>query len=287
MSILRRQAHAVNRTTGSAAILTLALGTLGCADRHEVRGLVLRVDAATGVMTVSHESIPGYMDAMAMPFAAADPRELKAVRPGDRIRFRLTVRRGNTTIDRVTILSGAPVDAGLLQSPAASTLVPIGQPVPDFTLTDQNGQRVSLASLEGKVVALSFIYTRCPLPDYCPRVMTNLNSLRLAFPDRLGKDLALLTITFDPKHDTPEKLKAFASRYGADVPGWHLLTGTPGEIERVCALFGLESWPEEGMITHTLQTAIIDREGRLVATVEGRDYAPAQLADLVRLAIGN
>ena len=277
----------MNLTRRIAATVTVLLASIACAERHDVRALVLKVDARTGVMMVSHESVPGYMDAMAMPFAASDPAELKDVRPGDRIQFRLSVRRGKTLIDRVKILSAAPVDAGLLQTPAAPSLVPIGQQVPDFTLADQDGQLVSLASFRGKIVALSFIYTRCPLPDYCPRVMTNLGALRDTFSDRLGKDLALLTITFDPKYDTPEKLKEFAIRYGADVPGWRLLTGTPDEIERVCARFGLESWPEEGMITHTLQTAVLDREGRLVATVEGRDYSAAQLSDLVRLAIGN
>ncbi|MEO6214276.1 MAG: SCO family protein [Vicinamibacterales bacterium] len=271
--------------------IPLSLGLLvsasACADRHDVRGLVLKVDAAAGVMTVSHEAIPGYMDAMAMPFAAATGSELSAVRPGDRIRFRLNVRRGKTLIDRVEILSAAPTDSGLRQSPARPTLVAMGQPVPDFTLTDQDGALVSLSSMRGKVVAVSFIYTRCPLPDYCPRVMTNLGALRDQFPDRLGKDLALLTITFDPKYDTPEKLKEYAARYGADVPGWRLLTGSAGEIDRACAIFGVEFWPEEGMITHTLQTAVIDRHGRLVATVEGKEFSTRQLADLVGSAMGD
>jgi len=244
-------------------------------------GLVLRSDASTGVVTVSHDAIPGFMDAMVMPFTASDPSQLRAVRPGDRIQFRLNVRGGATVIDRVTIVSAAPVDSGLLQSPAAPALVALDQPVPDFTLTDQDGNRVSLASLKGHVVAISFIYTRCPLPDYCPRVMTNFGALRDRFRDQLGKDLWLLTITFDPKYDTPDRMKAYASRYGADLPGWRMLTGSAADIGRVCSLFGVEFWPEEGMITHTLQTAVIDRQGRLVATVEGKEFSTRQLGDLV------
>jgi protein SCO1 len=253
-----------------------------CGERHDVRGLVLKVDAAAGMVTVSHDAVPGYMDAMAMPFAASRPSDLKGVRPGDRIEFRLSVRGGRSTIGGVKILSAAPADAGLLRSPAASTLVALNQPIPDFTLVDQDGRRVSLSSLRGKTVAVSFIYTRCPLPDYCPLAMKNLAALRDEFRDRLGKDLVLLTVTFDPKYDTPQKLKEYAKQYGADIAGWRLLTGSAAEVERVCSLFGVESWPEEGMITHTLQTAIIDREGRLVATVEGRGYSTRQLADLVR-----
>jgi protein SCO1/2 len=226
------------------------------------------------------------MDAMVMPFAAERPWDLKDVRPGDRIHFRLTVRRNGSVIDRVGILSAAPASAGMPPVPDAPPPVAIGEPVPDFTLTDQNGGALSLRSLRGQVIAVSFIYTRCPLPDYCPRVMTNMSALRDRFGERLGRDLVLLTITFDPQHDTPEKMKEYARRYGGDITGWHLLTGSREAIARVCSLFGVEYWPEEGMITHTLRTAIIDRDGRLAATVEGKEHSTRQLIDLVESALG-
>ena len=105
------------------------------------------------------------------------------------------------------------------------------------------------------------------------------------FRNQLGKDLRLLTITFDPKYDTPDKMKEYAERYEADLPGWRMLTGSAADIERVCSLFGVEFWPEEGMITHTLQTAVIDRQGRLVATVEGKEFSPRQLGDLVKSVV--
>jgi protein SCO1 len=111
--------------------------------------------------------------------------------------------------------------------------------------------------------------------------MANLDAVRDRFGDRLGRDLALVTITFDPKFDTPDALRAYAAAHGADVPGWHFLTGTADEIGRVCGLFGVEFWPEEGLITHTLRTVVIDRDGRLAATVEGRGYSGRQLADLI------
>ena len=268
------------------AVLAVSLvpGLLGCGGgQHEVTGLVVKHDGRRGEVTVSHDPVPGFMDAMVMPFAAADPRELKEVRPGDRIAFRLTVRGGESRIDRVRILSAAPA-ASSIHTPAL-TSVPIGATVPPFTLRDQHGNFVSSETLLGRVVVVGFIYTRCPLPDYCPRVMTNMAALRDRFVDRLGKDLVLLTITFDPKHDTPEKLAEYADRYGADVPGWHLLTGSPEEIERVCASFGVEYYPDEGMITHTLQAAVVGRDGRLLATAEGRDYSARQLGDLVAASL--
>lgn len=262
-----------------AFVALVALNLTGCGTRHDVQGLVLKVDLPSRSIVVSHEPIPGFMNAMVMPFTAARAEDLAEVRAGDRIAFRMTVRGERTTIDTVRILSSKPSAGG-----SASSAAPLTEPgalVPDFTLTDQHAVPVSLSSLRGKVVVASFIYTRCPLPDYCPRVMTNFTTLRDRFADRLSRDLVLLTVTFDPKHDTPPKLREYAGRYGADVPGWHFLTGTSEEVGRVCASLGVEFYPEEGMITHSLQTAIIDRSGRLAASAEGREFSAKQLGDLV------
>jgi protein SCO1 len=225
------------------------------------------------------------MDAMVMPFTVRDPKVVADVRPGDRIAFRLNVRDGQTDIDQVRLLSAAPADIGLLNTPAVSTLVKPGEPVPDFTLTNQDGNPVSLSSLRGKVVAVTFIYTRCPLPDYCPRMITNLQAVERRFPERVSKDLALVAVTFDPQFDTPERLKEYAQFFKSDKPGWQFLTGSRDDIARVTQLFGVEYWPEEGLITHTLQTAVIDKEGKLAAQAEGKDYSGQQLADLVGSAL--
>lgn len=259
----------------------MVLCMYGCASRYAASGLVLKVQPEEATVTVSHEPVRGYMEAMVMPFAVADPADLADLRPGDRIAFRISVRNERTFIDRIHVLSPAPVDAGLASSPAKPVLVPIGEPLPDFALTDQHGANVSLSSLRGKVVAITFIYTRCPLPDYCPRMMANLGAVRQRFGERLGRDLAFLTVSFDPRYDTPDRLRAYAGHYKANVPGWHFLTGASEQIARVCAAFGVEYWPEEGLITHTLQTAVIDRQGRLAAAIEGKDYTPQQLGDLI------
>ena len=270
----------MKRTT-LIAVLVLAAA---CAERHESRGLVLRVDEQGRTVTVSHEPIAGYMDAMVMPFGVARAADLNDVRPGDRIQFRMTVRAGATSIDRVKILSAAPANADATM-PGAPPPVAIGELVPDFSLVNQNGVPVALSDFRGRVVVVSFIYTRCPLPDYCPRVMTNLGALRDRFRAQLDQDLVLLTLTFDPQHDTPAVLKDYAVRYGADVPGWHLLTGPRDQTTRAATLLGVEFYPEEGAITHTLQTAVIARDGRLAARAEGREYSTRQLRDLVQLTL--
>lgn len=263
-----------------------AASAAACAARHPARGLVLKVDRDSSTVTVSHEDIPGYMDAMVMPFAVRDRSQLAEVRPGDRIAFRLNVKDEQSWIDKLQMLSAAPVDVGLTQTPAVSTLVPPGGEVPDFTLTNQDGQPVSLSSLRGKVVAVTFIYTRCPLPDYCPRMITNLQAIERRFPERVGKDLALAAVTFDPQYDTVTRMKEYAQFFKADKSGWQFLTGSVDDVSRVAGMFGVEFWPEEGLITHTLQTAVVDKEGKLVASVEGKDYSPKQLADLVESILG-
>jgi protein SCO1/2 len=253
----------------------------GCARHYTTTGVVLRVDRPGALVTVSHDALPGFMDAMAMPFDLKGTARLTPLTPGDRVRLRLSVKGSRSWVDRLEVVSAAPVDAGLGQTPAATALVPVGSLVPDFDLIDQSGARFTLSSLKGKVVAVTFIYTRCPLPDYCPRMVANFRALRDRFASRMDRDLVLLTVSFDPKHDTPEMLRTYATGHRAGGPGWHFLTGDVARVERVCAALGVQYWAEEGLITHSLQTAIIDREGRLAATVEGKDFTPRQLGDLV------
>jgi protein SCO1/2 len=271
----------LNRLRVGSWAVGVGIVASACAAKYQGEGLVLRVDPASSSLTVSHDEIPGYMDAMVMPFSVKDAARMADVRPGDRIAFRLNVRDGRSWIDRLQLLSAAPADAGILMTPSKPVLAAAGEPVPDFTLTDQDGRPLSLSALRGKVVAVTFIYTRCPLPDYCPRMITNLQAVERRFAGRIGDDVALVAITFDPKYDTPERLKEYAGLFEADRPGWHFLTGSLPDIERVCGMFGVEFWPEEGLITHTLQTAVIDREGKLAASVEGKDYSGRQLSDLV------
>jgi protein SCO1/2 len=267
------------RPTVAAAALLLASST-GCAKHYSTTGVVLSVASPTSV-TISHDAFPGFMDAMAMPFELRDAASRVPLTSGDRVRLRLAVKSGTSYVDRIEVISAEAVDAGLKRTPAVPALVHVGSAVPDFELTDQSNAPVSLASLRGKVVAVTFIYTRCPLPDYCPRMIENFRALARRFADRMDKDLVLLTVSFDPKYDTPATLAAYAAANRAGGAGWRFLTGDPERIARVCEAFGIEYWAEEGLITHSLQTAIVDRGGRLAATVEGKDFTPAQLGDLV------
>jgi protein SCO1 len=267
-------------------VVSAAFTFPACASHHTTTGLVLRIDKPGANVTISHDAFPGYMDAMAMPFDLKGSARAARLMPGDRVRFRLSMKGGHSFVDRVEVVSAAPVDAGLQNTPAVPALVPVGAAMPDFDLIDQSGQSVALSALTGKVIAVTFIYSRCPLPDYCPRMIENFKALRDRFASRMDHDLVFLTISFDPRYDTPDVLAKYAASQRAGGPGWHFLTGDPSRIERVCNAFGIQYWAEEGLITHSLQTAVIDRTGRLAATVEGKDFTPAQLGDLVDSVLG-
>jgi protein SCO1 len=262
-------------------VVASAFLVAGCAAHYTTTGLILKVDRPGATVTISHDAFPGFMDAMAMPFDLKGAATRVRLTPGDRVRLRLAVKSGRSAVDRVDVVSAAPVDAGLQQSPAKPVLVPVGAAIPDFDLVDQSGAALRLSSLKGKVVAVTFIYTRCPLPDYCPRMVENFRAIRTRFASRMDRDLVFLTISFDPKYDTPQMLTAYANANRAGGAGWHFLTGDAAKIERVCDAFGIQYYADEGLITHSLQTAVIDRDGRLAATVEGKDFTPQQLGDLV------
>ena len=260
---------------------SFVLSAAGCAKHYSSTGLILKIDQPGSLVTISHDAFPGFMDAMAMPFDLKGGARGVALSAGDRVRMRLSVKGGRSWVDRLDVISAAPVDAGLEQTPVTHVLVPVGSRLPDFELTDQANAPVALSALAGKVVAVTFIYSRCPLPDYCPRMVENFRAIRARFADRMDRALVLLTISFDPQYDTPQVLAQYAAAMRAGGPGWHFLTGDPAKIERVCNAFGIQYFPDEGLITHSLQTAVIDRDGRLAATVEGKEFTPRQLGDLI------
>jgi protein SCO1 len=278
-------------------VATLICGALVAAvqaqdKRYAVRGMVLRVDAAARTFVVSHEAIDGLMSAMIMPFEVREARELAPLAPGALVEFTLVVgaQAGYAADIRVQKYQTAEQDPltarrlALLKKAAGRTVPPLaaGQPVPDFTLTDQSGQPVRFSTLAaGKVVALNFVYTRCALPQFCLRASNVFGVMQRRFARQYGRDLVLLTLTFDPERDTPEVLATYAARFNADPKMWRFLTGETADVRRVCALFGVESYLDEGLVNHSLHTAVIDRRGRLVANIEGNRYTPEQLGDLI------
>ncbi len=279
-------------------ILTIMLCMLAStyawpAQRYSATGLVLRVDRPAHTMVVSCDPIPGYMDAMAMPFSVRDSTALENLAPGTMIEFTLVVDRKSSHVENVKVrpfesFAQEPMQANrlamlqeLLDPSLAAAQLKLGQPVPDFTLIDQNQRTVSLHQFAGRIVAVDFVYTRCRLPDYCFRFSNNFGRLQKRFADRLGSHLVLLTITFDPVHDQPGILADYARTFKANPESWRFLTGPLDDVRRVCSWFGVEFWSDESQFTHTQHTVIIDRQGKLVTNIEGNLYTAEQLGDLL------
>jgi protein SCO1/2 len=266
------------------------------AEEHAARGLVLQVDSAHHRFVASCDPIPGYMDAMEMLFTIRDPKSLSNLKPGAIVRFTI-VESGKTpyaqNIQAIDNFEPEPAGAGTLTAlsaavdPAtASKAVQIGQPVPDFSLTDQAGRPVTLSQCRGKVIALTFGYSRCPNPNYCLRLSRNLSQVQSRFREHAGRDLILMTIAIDPEYDHGAALARYAASFGANAGSWHFLTGSVGQVHEVAGLFGMNFWTSEGLLTHTLHTVIIDRNGRLAANIDGNQFSSRQLGDLI-LAVMN
>jgi protein SCO1 len=256
---------------GRIFCISTSLACALLARSYSVDGLVVSVSPP--VLTVAHRPIQGYMPAMTMEFRAASSKELEQVRAGKRVRFEF--RDGLARGIRIV-----PPDEK--DMPAAATPPQVGSEAPDLRLIDQNSREVTLSNLRGRVVALNFLYTRCPMPEVCPRLAASFASLQRHFSEAVGRDLVLLSITIDPQWDTPEVLASYAKLWRAKSDGWHFLTGTPDAVKAVATAWGLVYWPEEGAIAHTSRTAIVGRDGKLLAMVEGSSYRTDQLIELIR-----
>jgi protein SCO1/2 len=285
------------------AILSLSLALLVAnaaavaEERHPMRGVVVSVDRAARSMVVSTEAVPGFMAAMAMPYPVRDAAALEKLTPGAAVEF-VYVIDGKTSYARDIRTRGfdsfeqKPMEAarlkvlkGLVDPAARASVVSAGQRVPDFTLKDQTGTAVALSSLGGKVVALTFGYVRCPNPAYCFRLASNLGQLQTRFKDRVGRDLVLLTVVLDPEHDLGPALTEYAHVWTTQPANWHFLTGSVPEVRRVAGFFGVEFWKDEGSVIHSLNTVVIDRQGRLAANLEGNAFSAQQLADVVKSSL--
>jgi protein SCO1/2 len=284
------------------ALLFLVLAVLMCSrgsaeERHAMTGVVLKVDTATLTMIVSTEKVPGFMEAMAMPFAVRQQTMLNGLKPGTTIDFTLVVDKSSSYAENIRVrgfesLEQKPLELrrlkflnGLAAPESRAGVLTTRQHVPDFVLTDQSRQRVAFSALAGKVVAVTFTYIRCPNPSYCFRLATNFAQLQKRFKDRVGRDLVLLTIVLDPEHDQDGALAEYARGWTSDSRTWHFLTGPLPEIKRVSHLFGVDFWVDEGSLIHSFNTVIVDREGQLAANLEGNQFTAEQLGDLVKVVL--
>jgi protein SCO1/2 len=262
---------------------------------YRLRGTVVRTDAATGEVALNHDAIPGFMDAMTMPYKLKDPNILSELHPGDVLTADVLVSQDHNAdvlLDHIVVIAQGKPD----YRPAVSYHVPApGDAVPDFRLRNQDGRPIRLAQFKGQALLITFIYTRCPLPDFCPRVTHNFAEVNreLAANPALYAKAHLLCVSFDPEHDTPERLRAYGAQYiGSDAVGafdhWDFAVPDEPVLKQMAQYFDVGmSDAADGSITHTLSTTLIGPDGKVVRFYPGNEWTVEQVAaDVKELLAG-
>ena len=251
--------------------------------RYELKGKVVRVNKDTHQVTLDHEEITGYMAAMIMSFPLNDDQILKELAPGDKLHATLVVDGNSSRLEEISFTRMSSNDppgnkTETLPEPKA------GDAVPDFSLVNQDAKPIRLDRYRGKVLLLTFIYTRCPLPEYCPLMSDN-----FAWIDKeLQKDSALyekthlLSVSFDPAYDTPKVLRSYGAAHTGKYTSetfkhWEFATGTPEQIKEIGKFFGLTYVQEKDQIVHSLRTIVITRDGKVYKIYRGNDWKPEEV----------
>lgn len=253
--------------------------------QYELNGQIVALRPAAREVTIRHQDIKGFMPGMTMPFKVNDEALLAGKQPGDLVTATLVVEEVDAYLSSLTRTGSAPLDAPIAVTASDGAILMPGDLVPDQLLVDQDGTPTPFSSLRGHRVALTFMYVRCPLPDFCPLMDRNFAALQKTIKSTPAlADVRLVSVSFDPEFDTPPTLKAHAQALGADPAVWKFVTATPAEIATLTRRFGVhvERDGEKTIdITHNLRTAVIDPDGRVVKVHSGTDWTPAQLvADL-------
>ncbi|HEX6323736.1 MAG TPA: SCO family protein [Vicinamibacterales bacterium] len=253
---------------------------------YQLTGQILAVHPEKQSLTIKHQDIAGYMPGMTMTFVARDAAMVEGREPGEMVTATLEVGETSSRLTALTVTGREPITALPAEIALAEGLLAEGDELPDATFVDQNGRSRKLSEWRGGPVAITFTYTRCPLPEFCPRIDRNFaeTAKAIASDESLRGRARLLTISFDPGHDTPDVMKAHAKKIGADPTVWTFATGTREQVELFAARFGVAvtragEAPED--IMHNLRTIVAGPGGTIRAVHSGSEWTAAQLvADL-------
>ena len=269
-----------------ALAMLLACGRAPQSKEYQLKGQILDIRPETKEVLVKHEDIPGFMMAMTMPYSVKDEGLLADKQPGDLITATLVVSETEAHLAQITKTGHAPVETATAPAVTAAGILKPGEAVPDTPLIDENGDVRPLSSLKGHRVALTFMYTRCPQPDFCPLMDRNFAAVQTELLKTPAlSDVRLVSISFDPATDTPAVLKAHAATLNANRTVWHFVTAAKDDIAPFAAKFAVtavsDSPDAPGVLVHNLSTAVVDAEGRIVKIRPGNSWTPADLiADL-------
>jgi protein SCO1/2 len=247
-------------------------------------GVIKELEPDGKTVVVRHEAISNYMAAMTMPFEVHDTNLLRGLHPGDTIDFQLVVTPKEGWIEKIHLRDVAP-DTNTAATPASVQTTPavepldVGDPLPDYHFTNELGQAVSLTDYKGSVLAFTFFFTSCPFPNFCPRMTSNFAeaAAELKTATNAPAKWHLLSISFDPKTDTPDRLLNYANNAHYDPAHWSFLTGDTNEITELADQFGENFWTDGASISHNLRTVVINPRGQVRMIFKGNSWLPAQL----------
>lgn len=281
-----------DRTLITLIISLLILGVTACRKdtsnqkRYDLKGKVLTIEKDKHLVTVAHEEIKGYMPAMTMPFTLRDDWAFEVLTSGDQITATLVVDGTDFWLEDIVITQesadpNAPGPSGIVEAK-------VGAEVPDYGLLNQSAQPIHLAQYRGKTLLLTFIYTRCPIPDYCTLMSQNFAQIEaeLAKQPELYQKTHLLSISIDPEYDTPAVLRSYGAAHTGKFTDekfshWEFATGTKDQVKGVAQFFGLRYYADQDQIIHGLRTAIINSEGKMAKVYRDNSWKPEEvLAEL-------
>jgi len=274
---------------GLTRIVVLAVAVGGCSRpsrQFELRGQILAVDRSRQEITIKHGDIRGFMPGMTMPFKVRDVRLLDGRSAGDLVTATLVVEETDAFLSSVERTGHAALTEA---PPVRMDVVAPGDPAPDVQLTDETGAARTLSEWRGRTLAVTFTYTRCPLPDFCPRMDRQFAAVQreVLADERLRDRVSLLSVTLDPGFDTPQVLAGHARRAGADPRVWRFATGDREAIRAFASRFGVSimtASPDGTDLTHNLRTAVVGADGTIVHIFSGNEWTPAELLDALRRA---
>jgi protein SCO1/2 len=240
-------------------------------------------------VTIKHEAVGDYMPGMTMPFEVRDTNELAGIEAGDPVTFRLRVTDTEGWIDQIRKTgpkTNTPPTTGPFRLVRDVEPLNVGDPLPEYRFTNQLGKVFSTQEFKGQALGIEFLFTRCPLPNFCPFMANNFSAVQkqlLAAPGAVT-NWHLLTISFDPEFDTPAVLGNYAAAHGAEAARWTFATGPLMDVTAIGDQLGLTFWHEEGSISHNLRAAVIDASGRVQKIFIGNEWTPEEFVAEMRKA---
>lgn len=255
----------------------------------QATGLLKQVMPDGNTAVIRHDAIPNYMPAMTMSFRVRSPNELTGLRAGDQLSFRLHVAEQESWIDRISLRGRTNLIAERSEKVAKSSLAGASpaHPLMSYPFTNQFGKPVTLASFRGQALAITFFFTRCPIPEYCPRLSKNFQeaSAKLASLPGAPANWHFLSVSIDPQNDTPAVLTVYAKRYHADPQRWSFLTGPVEKVRELAEQSGVTYEPENGLLNHNFRTLIIDAAGQLQTSFPiGGNLSDSIVTEIVKAA---